>query len=99
MRATIILRRHHADPPSDASTNYQIQAPEPYAEDVHEDVLADLAKIQGTDYASDYDLHIAVQQAVARLQDGHCVWRNYCFVRFLLVTLISACTDLRLIGL
>ncbi|KAL1690516.1 hypothetical protein GGG16DRAFT_125621 [Schizophyllum commune] len=63
-----------------ASTNYQIQAPEPYAEDVHEDVLADLAKIHATDYASDYDLHIAVQQAVARLQDGHCVWRNYCFV-------------------
>ncbi|KAL1739971.1 hypothetical protein HDZ31DRAFT_48432 [Schizophyllum fasciatum] len=62
-----------------ASTNYQIQAPEPYAEDVHEDVLADLAKIQGSDYASDYELHRAVQQAVARLQDGHCVWRNYCF--------------------
>ena len=52
---------------------------------MHEDVLADLAKIQGTDYASDYDLHIAVQQAVARLQDGHCVWRNYCFVRLTLV--------------
>ncbi|TRM58929.1 hypothetical protein BD626DRAFT_510149 [Schizophyllum amplum] len=62
-----------------ASTNYQVQAPEPYADDVHEDVLADLAKIQATEYATDYEAHIAVQQAVARLQDGHCVWRNYCF--------------------
>ncbi|KIY68655.1 hypothetical protein CYLTODRAFT_489574 [Cylindrobasidium torrendii FP15055 ss-10] len=60
------------------STSYALQLPPPY-EDVHEDILADLARISGQEYASDYDLHIDISRSVKRLKDGHCVWANYCY--------------------
>lgn len=62
------------------SVNYQIQAPEPFASDVHEDILADLKEYRNTDYDSDYDLHIALSRALKRLNDGHCSWINRCYV-------------------
>lgn len=64
------------------STNYQISAPEPFADEVHENVLADLARIGGSKYKSDYDLHIDFSRTLKRLNDGHCVWVNACYVRF-----------------
>ncbi|KAF5378755.1 hypothetical protein D9615_006970 [Tricholomella constricta] len=64
-----------------ASTNYQIKAPQPFADDVHEDVLATLAKIKQKRYRSDYDLHIDLSRALKRLNDGHCVWINRCYLR------------------
>jgi len=62
------------------STNYQISAPEPFKDEVHEDVLADLARIGGSKYKSDYDLHIDFSRTLKRLNDGHCVWVNACYV-------------------
>ena len=60
------------------SVNYQLKAPAPY-DTVHEDLLVDLARISNQDYASDYDLHIDVSRTLKRLNDGHCVWVNYCY--------------------
>ncbi|TFK66897.1 hypothetical protein BDN72DRAFT_843673 [Pluteus cervinus] len=57
------------------STNYQIKAPAPFQYDVHEDLMADVAKISHTNYASEYDFHIALSRAVARLDDA--MFMNY----------------------
>jgi hypothetical protein len=62
-----------------ASVNYQIQAPEPFATDVHEDLLGDLARISSQNYTSDFDLHIDLSRTLKRLNDGHCVWINRCY--------------------
>ncbi|KAJ3512815.1 hypothetical protein NLJ89_g3306 [Agrocybe chaxingu] len=61
------------------SVNYQLRAPEPFTADVHEDLLGDLARIQRSSYASDYDLHIDFSRTLKRLNDGHCVWINNCY--------------------
>lgn len=61
------------------SVNYQKQAPPPFADDVHEDVLGDLARISSQEYASDFDLHIDISRAVKRLNDGHCVYYSLCY--------------------
>jgi hypothetical protein len=62
------------------SVNYQIQAPQPFANDVHENLLADLARISKQNYFSEYDLHIDLSRTFKRLNDGHCVWINRCYV-------------------
>ena len=62
------------------SVNYQLRAPFPFTADVHEDVLGDLARIQKQDYPSEYDFHIDVSRTLKRLNDGHCVWLNFCYV-------------------
>ncbi|TFK66892.1 hypothetical protein BDN72DRAFT_871423 [Pluteus cervinus] len=62
-----------------SSVNYQIQAPAPFNNDVHEDLAGDLAKISHTNYDSEYDFHIAVSRMTKRLNDGHCVWVNACY--------------------
>ncbi|KAJ7185372.1 hypothetical protein C8R46DRAFT_881566 [Mycena filopes] len=62
------------------SVNYEISAPEPFTPFVHEDLLKDIARISKTQYASDYDLHIDVSRTLKRLNDGHCVWINACYV-------------------
>ncbi|KAI0714792.1 hypothetical protein C8Q76DRAFT_728141 [Earliella scabrosa] len=61
------------------STNYQKLAPPPFTLDVHEDILADLARISHQKYANDFDLHIDLSRSVKRLNDGHCVYINYCY--------------------
>ncbi|TFK73533.1 hypothetical protein BDN72DRAFT_761661 [Pluteus cervinus] len=63
-----------------ASLNYQIQAPPPYNDDVQEDLMTDLARINATDYALEYDFHLALSRATKRLNDGHAVWVNACYV-------------------
>jgi hypothetical protein len=60
--------------------NYQIQAPAPFDKDVHEDLFKDLARINATEYAHDYDMHIDLSRTLKRLNDGHCVWINSCYV-------------------
>ncbi|KAF9467967.1 hypothetical protein BDZ94DRAFT_1210518 [Collybia nuda] len=67
------------------SVNYQIKAPQPFTSDVHEDLLGDLARIKSQRYRSDYDLHIDLSRTLKRLNDGHCVWINRCFVSSLFV--------------
>ena len=62
------------------SVNYQIQAPPPFNNDVKEDLLADIARIREQSYHSDYDLHIDLSRSFKRLNDGHCVWVNLCYV-------------------
>ncbi|KAJ3746733.1 hypothetical protein DFH05DRAFT_1394856 [Lentinula detonsa] len=62
------------------SVNYEIAAPEPFTEFVHEDLLKDLARISSQSYPSDYDLHLDVSRTLKRLNDGHCVWINSCYV-------------------
>ncbi|KAJ6580011.1 hypothetical protein DFH09DRAFT_1260401 [Mycena vulgaris] len=66
------------------SVNYQIKAPEPFSEFVHEDLFKDIARISKTHYASDYDLHIDLSRTLKRLNDGHCVWINACYVSLFL---------------
>ena len=61
------------------SVNYQKLAPWPFTFDVHEDLLRDFARIQHQEYASDYDLHLDVSRTLKRLNDGHCVYANYCY--------------------
>jgi len=62
------------------SVNYQIKAPQPFTNDVQEDLLADIARIRRQSYHSDYDLHIDLSRSFKRLNDGHCVWINRCYV-------------------
>ncbi|KAI0754235.1 hypothetical protein C8Q80DRAFT_1265903 [Daedaleopsis nitida] len=61
------------------SVNYQKLAPAPFTLDVHEDVLKDIARISNQKYDSDFDLHIDLSRSVKRLNDGHCVYINYCY--------------------
>ena len=60
--------------------NYEIRAPEPFTAEVHEDLFADLARITKQKYRSDYDMHIDLSRTFKRLNDGHCVWINRCYV-------------------
>ncbi|RDB24235.1 Peptidase S41 family protein ustP [Hypsizygus marmoreus] len=66
------------------SVNYQIQAPEPYQHDVHEDLKADLARISRQDYASEFELHLDMYRSFKRVNDGHCGVYNYCYDSFYL---------------
>ncbi|KAJ3895302.1 hypothetical protein GG344DRAFT_39083 [Lentinula edodes] len=66
------------------SVNYEISAPEPFTEFVHEDLLKDLARISTQSYPSDYDLHLDLSRTLKRLNDGHCVWINSCYVALFL---------------
>ncbi|KAG6854488.1 hypothetical protein C0991_006090 [Blastosporella zonata] len=52
------------------SVNYEIRAPEPFTLDVHEDIMADLAKYRTKRYDSDYDLHIELSRALKRFNDA-----------------------------
>ncbi|KAG8802766.1 hypothetical protein FRC18_007451, partial [Serendipita sp. 400] len=60
------------------STNYQLFAPPPFL-DVHVDIQAELKRIKGSSYSSDFALHKDVSSQVKRLFDGHCVYINYCY--------------------
>jgi len=76
------------------SVNYQLKAPEPFTADVHEDLFGDLARIEKQSYRSDYDLHIDFSRTLKRLNDGHCVWINSCYVRkskrkFLIICMLT----------
>ncbi|TFY69582.1 hypothetical protein EVG20_g3099 [Dentipellis fragilis] len=61
------------------SVNYQIRAPEPFSQDVHEDLMKDLARISAQAYPSDFDLHVDLSRTLKRLNDGHCVYINDCY--------------------
>ncbi|KAF9451943.1 hypothetical protein P691DRAFT_284919 [Macrolepiota fuliginosa MF-IS2] len=62
-----------------ASTNYQLQAPKPYSEDVHWDLLKELEGMRSKDYPSDFDFHRDVQQSVKQVNDGHLMYANWCY--------------------
>ncbi|KAH9916995.1 uncharacterized protein BXZ73DRAFT_105687 [Epithele typhae] len=61
------------------SVNYQKQAPAPFASDVHENLLQDLARISSRKYPNDFELHKDLSYTLKRLNDGHCVYINYCY--------------------
>ncbi|KAH8103013.1 hypothetical protein BXZ70DRAFT_889701 [Cristinia sonorae] len=61
------------------SVNFEKLAPEPFSADVHEDLLADFARITRTTYPSEFELHIDMSRTLKRLNDGHCVYINSCF--------------------
>ncbi|KAL1755659.1 hypothetical protein FB107DRAFT_274673 [Schizophyllum commune] len=61
------------------STNYQILAPEPFADQVHEDLVRDLARIGTQEYASDFDFHLDVYRTFKLVNDGHCGVYNLCY--------------------
>jgi len=67
--------------PFHASQFYQIQAPPPFENDVHENIAASLARISQQEYQSEFDMHIDLQNSFAQLRDGHTVWINECYVR------------------
>ncbi|KAJ3516434.1 hypothetical protein NLJ89_g1137 [Agrocybe chaxingu] len=62
-----------------ASTNYQIQAPPPFENDVHEDLHADLLRISEQEYSSDFAFHLDIYRSFKRVNDGHCGVYNYCY--------------------
>lgn len=61
------------------SINYQIQAPPPFAQDVHVDIAAELKRIRAQTYSTDFDFHLDLSHTVKRLQDGHTVYINQCY--------------------
>ena len=61
------------------SVNYEFRAPQLFTNEVHEDVLGDLARIGRTRYNSEFDMHVDLSRSVKRLMDGHCVYSNACF--------------------
>ena len=61
------------------SVNYQLRAPEPFTQDVHEDILGDLERIGRTQYPSEFDMHVDLSRSVKRLMDGHCVYIDACY--------------------
>ncbi|KAJ7783279.1 hypothetical protein B0H16DRAFT_1710074 [Mycena metata] len=61
------------------SVNYQIRAPHPFENDVHEDIAADLARIDQTSYPSEFDFHLDIYHSFRRLNDGHCALFNLCY--------------------
>ncbi|KAJ7188135.1 hypothetical protein C8R46DRAFT_1157283 [Mycena filopes] len=65
--------------PFHTSVNYQILAPHPFENDVHEDIAADLARIDQTSYRSEFDFHLDIYRSFRRLNDGHCTLFNLCY--------------------
>ncbi len=64
-------RSPEQDPRLHTSVNYQIQAPEPFNNDVHEDLHADLARISSQDHhPSEFDLHLDLFRTFKRVNDG-----------------------------
>ncbi|TFK20772.1 hypothetical protein FA15DRAFT_673173 [Coprinopsis marcescibilis] len=61
------------------SVNYQVQAPPPYDQDVHEDLHADLDRIASTPYESEFDFHLDIYLSFKRVNDGHCGVYSRCF--------------------
>ncbi|KAJ7096224.1 hypothetical protein C8R44DRAFT_812463 [Mycena epipterygia] len=65
--------------PFHTSVNYQILAPQPFQNDVHEDIAADLARISQQPYDSDFEFHLDLYSSFRRLNDGHCSVFNLCY--------------------
>ncbi|KAL1745699.1 hypothetical protein HDZ31DRAFT_35878 [Schizophyllum fasciatum] len=61
------------------STNYQILAPEPFSDQVHEDLVRDLARIEAQEYASEFDFHLDMYKSFKLVNDGHCGVYNLCY--------------------
>ena len=61
------------------STNYQIEAPQPFTSEVHHDLVGNLHEIDQTQYSSDLDFHLAVSRSFKKLNDGHASYINYCY--------------------
>ena len=61
------------------SVSYEADAPEPFTASVHEDILADLARIGNTTYPSEFAMHVDLSRSVKRLMDGHCVYIDMCY--------------------
>jgi hypothetical protein len=81
------------------SVNYEILAPPPFSADVHENLLADLARISQQEYPSDFDLHIDMSRTLKRLNDGHCVYTNACYdCETILVKVCGNSTDIVHLG-
>ncbi|KDQ06441.1 hypothetical protein BOTBODRAFT_181596 [Botryobasidium botryosum FD-172 SS1] len=60
------------------SVTYSLQEPAPFDE-IHVDIQAELARIRGSTYQFDFELHQDVSRTVKRLKDGHAVYINYCY--------------------
>ena len=61
------------------STNYQIRAPEPFADEVNHDIINDLARINETHYTNDLFFHIDVSRSFKKLRDSHAYYVNRCY--------------------
>ncbi|KDR75803.1 hypothetical protein GALMADRAFT_248517 [Galerina marginata CBS 339.88] len=61
------------------STNYQIQAPHPFDKEVHEDLVADLARMSERGYSSEFEFHLDMYYSFKAVNDGHCGVYNYCY--------------------
>ncbi|KAF5371736.1 hypothetical protein D9758_003448 [Tetrapyrgos nigripes] len=70
--------------PFHASVNYQISAPEPFTDAVHEDLLKDLARISSQSYDSDYDLHLDISKTFKNLKDA--LFSNFLPIPLVLLT-------------
>ncbi|KAJ7770130.1 hypothetical protein DFH07DRAFT_768685 [Mycena maculata] len=72
-----IIQVVNATLPFHTSVNYQILAPPPFRNDVHEDIAADLARISQMTYESDFDFHLDLYHSFKRLNDGHSLYISY----------------------
>lgn len=61
------------------SINYQIQAPAPFQNDVHVDIMAQLKRIKSQSYQTQYDFHLDISSVIKKLQDGHTVYQDFCY--------------------
>ncbi|KIJ52329.1 hypothetical protein M422DRAFT_243123 [Sphaerobolus stellatus SS14] len=61
------------------SINYQIQAPPPFSQDVHVDVVSELNRISRQQYSTEFDSHNDIYRTIKRLQDGHTVYVDLCY--------------------
>ena len=60
------------------STNYEIQAPSPF-DDVHQDIIATLARVSSQSYDTDFDFHVDLATSTRTMGDGHSVYVNMCY--------------------
>ncbi|KAH8827563.1 hypothetical protein DL96DRAFT_1599472 [Flagelloscypha sp. PMI_526] len=60
------------------STNYEIQAPSPF-DDVHQDIIATLARVGSQSYDTDFDFHVDLATSTRTMGDGHSVYVNMCY--------------------
>lgn len=61
------------------SINYQIQAPAPFENDVHVNIMTELRRIKGQSYPTQYDFHLDISSTIKKLQDGHTLYQDFCY--------------------
>jgi hypothetical protein len=75
------------------SVNYQKLAPLPYTLDVHNDIYADLAEIERTNFPSEYEQHIALSRAFKKSQDGRFIATTISYTPLTTIQQVTSATS------